>query len=66
MQRLRLVPQVKFEAQMSRRRNYKKKTTVWTGLFGEKQVETEWVPKSGGCATIIAGLILLVIVLRGC
>lgn len=42
----------------------KKHTVVYTGLFGEKHVETRWEPETG-CGFIIV-LLLGWFFLRGC
>lgn len=42
-----------------------KHTVVYTGLFGEKHIETRWKPETG-CGPIIAAMILGWLFLRGC
>ena len=50
---------------MGRRRRDKKVTTVWQGLFGEKHVETRWVPDNSGYTAVVV-IFLLIWLIRGC
>ena len=47
------------------RKNYKKVTTVSKDIFGNKQIETQWVPTGGGGVVIIL-IVLLLLFARGC
>lgn len=50
---------------MSRKR-YKKVTTVSKDIFGNKRIETEWVPAGGGCGAVIVLIVLFLLFTRGC
>ena len=48
------------------RRGMVKKTTVYRGLFGEKQIETRWVDQGSACRVTVLLLFLVLFLLRGC
>jgi hypothetical protein len=51
-------------------RNYNKRTTVRKNIFGNKVIETKWVPNGGGCLATVAAIgflfFLLSIFFGGC
>jgi hypothetical protein len=51
---------------MGRRGRYKKVTTVGRDIFGNKRIETRWVPQGSGCGSLIVIGIILFFVFRGC
>jgi len=51
---------------MARKDRYSKRTTIWTGLFGEKHIHTEWVPDGSGCVTVVMVIIVLWVLFKGC
>lgn len=50
---------------MSQKR-YKKVTTVSKDLFGNKRIETKWVPVGGSFGTVALLIVLYLIFFRGC
>ena len=52
------------------RKRHKKVTTVGRDLFGNKRIETQWIPTGDGngvgCGVFIALIVLFLLFTRGC
>ena len=51
---------------MGRRGRHKKVTTVGRDIFGNKRIETRWVPEGSGCGGLIVIAIVAWFLLKGC
>ena len=48
------------------RKRYKKVTTVTKDIFGNRRIETQWVPAGSGCGALIVLILLFIFLSRGC
>jgi len=45
---------------------HKKVTTVERDIFGNKRIETRWVPEESGCGSLIVLAIIVFFLIKGC
>lgn len=48
------------------RRRYKKVTTVGRDIFGNKRIETRWVPEASGCGVLVVLAVIVILIMRSC